>query len=475
VSFNGGPATWGELEAVLSGRAVPDPGPSSRRREAYSAPAGSRGRSEPGDVAYAELHCHSNFSFLDGASHPEELVEAAAALGLDAIAITDHDGMYGVVRFAQAARELGVRTVFGAELSIGLSGPQNGTADPEGEHLLLARGLEGYRRLSQVIATAQLTGQDQGRPVYDLDALVEQTRGHVVALSGCRKGAVRRALHAGDVAGAAQALERLVGWFGRDAVYAELVDHAMPVDSRRNDLLAGIAHEAGVATVATNAVHYARPERGRLADAMAAVRARRSLEEMAGWLSPASTACLRSGAEMAARMRRYPGVVARAARLGAECAFDLALVAPKLPPFDVPPGHTEDSYLRMLVRDGARQRYGEPGSAAYRQIEHELEIISQLGFPGYFLVVWDIVRFCRENSIFCQGRGSAANSAVCYALSITNADPVAYSLLFERFLHRIKGTRAGLGTAELVTHLQAVAGRAGELPAQIRSSSTAES
>jgi error-prone DNA polymerase len=203
-------------------------------------------------------------------------------------------------------------------------------------------------------------------------------------------------------------------------------------------VLQHIAHKLGVATVATNAVHYAQPAQGRLAAAMAAVRARRSLEEMAGWPPPASTACLRSGSEMAFRMRRYPGAVRRAAVLGVELAFDLALVAPKLPPFDVPPGHTEDTYLRELTYTGARRLYGDPADArqAYQQIEHELAIISELGFPGYFLVVWDIVRFCREHDILCQGRGSAANSAVCYALGITLADPVRYWLLFERFLHR---------------------------------------
>jgi error-prone DNA polymerase len=221
--------SWSELERVLSGR-PPGNGPEkeihgdggdspawTRRRERYTAPAGG---GSPGstDLAgaevrtpYAELHCHSNFSFLDGASHPEELVEAAALLGLDAIAITDHDGMYGVVRFAEAAKELGVRTVFGAELSLGLREPQNGIADPEGEHLLLlATGTTGYARLCRTITSGQLADDsEKGRPVYDLAEVVEETADDCVVLTGCRKGAVRAALLRDGPAAAFAELTRL--------------------------------------------------------------------------------------------------------------------------------------------------------------------------------------------------------------------------------------------------------------------------
>ncbi len=167
------------------------------------------------------------------------------------------------------------------------------------------------------------------------------------------------------------------------------------------------------------------------------MRARRSLDELDPWLPAAGGAYLRSGAEMARRFARYPGAVERAAEIGRAAAFDLALVAPSLPPFPCPDGHTEMSYLRELVEKGATRRYGPPGrrdTLAWRTIDHELDVIEALGFPGYFLVVWDIVEFCRENDIYCQGRGSAANSAVCYALGVTKADAVSLGLLFERFL-----------------------------------------
>lgn len=188
--------------------------------------------------------------------------------------------------------------------------------------------------------------------------------------------------------------------------------------------------------MATTAAHFAAPPRRRLAMAMAAVRSRQSLDEAAGWLAPTGGAHLRSGAEMAALFSLYPEAVSGAADLGRECAFDLKLIAPKLPPFDVPAGHTEASWLRELTMVGALERYGPPEGApkAYKQLEHELAIIEGLNFPGYFLVVHDIVSFCKNNDILCQGRGSAANSAVCYAIGITNVDPVRNKLLFERFL-----------------------------------------
>ena len=452
MGWNNPPVRWADLERALSGRPG---GPSSGHRDEENpgdggdSPAWTRHRDpyEPPPlqppaqtqprIPYAELHCHSNFSFLDGASHPQELVEEAARLGLDAIAITDHDGMYGVVRFAEAARELGVRTVFGAELSLNLTAPQNGIPDPEGEHLLvLARDPEGYRRLSRVISDAQIRGREKGKPIYDLDAVAAAAGGHWVVLTGCRKAAVRRALERDGPAGAARQLRRLIELFGADHVTVELTAHGLPEDTERNDQLAKLAAAHGLDTVATTAAHYATPSRHRLATALAAVRARRSLDEMDGWLPAAATAHLRSGEEMAERFARWPGAVERAAALGRECAFDLHLVAPDLPPFDVPGEHTEVSWLRELTWLGAATRYGSyderPG--AYHQIEHELAIIEEKNFPGYFLIVHDIVAFCRRADIFCQGRGSAANSAVCFALGITSVDAVAMDLLFERFL-----------------------------------------
>ncbi len=393
-------------------------------------------------MAYAELHAHSNFSFLDGASHPEELAAEAVRLGLSALALTDHNGLYGVVRFAEAARAFGLPTVFGAELTIsgaGVSPLRTGMPDPDGTHLVvLARDPEGYARLSRVIAEAHLAGGEKGKPIITLDNLADRHGGHWHILTGCRKGVPATALTTGGPTAAARALDHLIGRFGRDHLAVELWDHGNPIDATRNDVLALLATERGVAPVATNNVHYATPTRFPLATALAAVRARRTLEDLEGWLPPSATACLRGEAEQQRRFARWPGAVERAADLAAGCAFDLRLVAPRLPYFPVPSGHTEQTWLTELVRRGATERYGPRGAervrGAWAQLDHELTVIGELGFPGYFLTVWDIVMFCRRQDIFCQGRGSAATSAVCYALGITNVDAVSLGLLFERFL-----------------------------------------
>ncbi|AWG71885.1 error-prone DNA polymerase [Mycobacteroides abscessus] len=405
----------------------------SRRRQPYEPPPQERGRSV---VPYAELHAHSAFSFLDGASLPEEMAQEAARLGLKALAITDHNGFYGVVRFAEAAKELGLPTVFGAELSLGGQGNTE-----ESVHLLvLARGQEGYRRLSRQMSAAHLSGgtpkDRKGKPRFDIDVLTEAAGGHWHILTGCRKGQVRRALASGGPAAAERALADLVDRFGADRVSIELSRHGHPDEDERNAHLAALASRFGVGVIATTAAHFATPQRRRLAMAMAAVRARKSLDDVAGWLDPVGGAHLRSGDEMARLFSHCPEVVTAAAELGEACAFDLKLIAPELPPFDVEDGHTEASFLRKLAIEGAARRYGPRAGAeeAYVQIEKELNIITRKGFPGYFLVVYDIARFCRANDILCQGRGSAVNSAVCYALGVTSIDPVAEGLLFERFM-----------------------------------------
>ena len=449
MGWDNPPISWRELERRLSGNVTRRPGGDLPVTDLHRfAPRDTRDAAMP----WAELHCHSSYSFLDGASSPAELVAEACRQGVQALAITDHDGMYGVPQFAQAAARwkeqsgAAFGTIFGAELSLGprsyrpsTADARAGAPDPEGEHLLvLARDPEGYRRLCTVISAAQLAGGEKGRPVYDRDALAEAHGGHWMVLTGCRKGAVPAALAAGGPEAALAELRAMTGMFGPGNVMAELTFHDQPGDDERNEALAGLAEVARIGVVASGNVHYAAPARARLAEALAAVRARRSLEEMDGWLAASGAAYIRSGAEMSHRLRRFPGVQERTVELARSCAFDFGVLAPGLPDFDVPAGYTEMSWLRTLVAEQAQKRYGPPGAewepGAYRQIEHELSVIEELRFPGYFLLVHDIVRFCENRNILCQGRGSAANSAVCYALGITSVDAVRHGLLFERFL-----------------------------------------
>ncbi|NPC44078.1 error-prone DNA polymerase [Nocardioides sp. zg-1230] len=433
MGWNNPQMHWKELERRLSGLPGADDAPVSRRKRASTE---ARSIERPAAVTpYAELHCHSHFSFLDGASSPAELVEEAVRLGLHALAITDHDGFYGAPMLAEAAAAYDLPTVFGAELSLGLSGPQNGVPDPEGSHLLvLARGVEGYHRLAAAMTDAHLRGDEKGRPVYDLDELAEQGRGHWVVLTGCRKGDVRQALATGGEAAAAEALDRLTSLFGLEHVLVELSPR--PGADTTNASLAGLAAVHGLDVVAAGNVHHATPQRHRLASAMAAVRARRSLTDLDGWLDLSGSAHLRTGAETAAALPTYAHAVARSVTLADELAFDLRKASPALPKRQIPEGHTADSWLRVLAERGFAERYaGVPHEAEARErLEHELRIIAEKDFAGYFVIVHDIVAFARERKILCQGRGSAASSAVCYALGITAVDAVFYKLPFERFI-----------------------------------------
>ncbi|NNE75142.1 MAG: error-prone DNA polymerase [Acidimicrobiales bacterium] len=462
MGWNNPPRPWHEVERVLSDRPpdpfAPDPfapDPFAPAPNGGDSPAWSRKRvpyekrpkppAVPSATPYAELHCHSNFSFLDGASHPEELVEEAVRLGLTALALTDHNGFYGIVRFAEAARAHGLPTVFGAEVVLAdTADPNDGrnlldrSVAPHPQLVVLARDPTGYAALARALSEAQMAGE-KGAPRLRFDRLAELgAGGHWKVLTAGRKGLVPASLVYDGPRAARRSLDSLIDAFGREQVVVEVWDHAQPLDSARNDALATMAIDAGVDIVATSNVHYHEPRRRALASALAAVRARGSLDEVDGWLPANAAAHLRSGDEQAQRFARYPGVVERAAEIGLECAFDLTLVAPDLPPYPCPSGHDEMSWLRELVHRGAAERYGPRGAervpGAYAQLDHELDLVESLHFPGYFLVVHDIVDFCRRVDIYCQGRGSAANSAVCYALGITNADAVSLGLLFERFL-----------------------------------------
>jgi len=451
MGWNNPPIPWAEFERRLSGRRTgqqTDERPSSRKRQKYVPQAIPE--TAEGVVPYAELHAHSNFSFLDGASSPEELLEEATRLNLHALGLTDHDGLYGVVHLAEAAEAYDrVKTVFGAELSLSLSKPQNGEPDPEGSHLVvLARRQEGYHRLASAITAGQLAGEEKGRPVYRLDELAEQAGGEWMVLTGCRKGDVRRALTHAEGAGGAEhgeraaerEIARLRELFGADNVLVELIDQGGPRDSTDNDILARIAGRLGLTTVATNNVHYASPLQYPLATAVAAVRARRSLDELDGWLPASGAAHLRSGAEMARRFARYPGAVERTVEVADDLSFRLRSARPRLPKLPVPEGHTPMSWLRELTWRGAAERYPDLDRtpAKRERIERELDVIEAKDFPGYFLIVYDIVRYARSQGILCQGRGSAANSAVCYLLGITAVDSIKYALPFERFLSSMR-------------------------------------
>ncbi len=430
---------------------------------------------------YAELHCHTNFSFLDGASHPEDLVERAIELGYEALTVTDHNGFYGVSRFWQAAKESGLPTIYGVE--IGLETNPDGAADPlaraetwdqerharskggkgrlrrgrsvrahgtkptdlpETDHLVLLAGSpDGYRSLSHLVTKAQMRGE-KDHPIYNRDDLaVAAANSDIHALTGCHAGAVPRAALNGDLGATIREAAKLQELFG-PRLHIEMWHHGMPEDDARNDLMWEVAQKLSLSTVATNQVHYHDRHDAYLSEVLAAIGGRRTLTAADGFRPASDERYLKSPDEMTSRFARYPGAVNRSAELGQRLAFDLGLVAPRLPDFPMP-GHFRDEmdYLRDLTWEGARDVY--PGSEdgidprARRRLEHELDIIERLEFPGYFLVVWDIINFAREQDIFCQIRGSGADSAVCRCIGLTRVDPIRLHLPFERFLSEERG------------------------------------
>jgi error-prone DNA polymerase len=388
---------------------------------------------------YAELHCRSNFSFLEGASHPEELVERAVALGLTALALTDRDGLYGAVRFAKAAKPSKLAALTGAELTLDAPELRPKRRDPTPlEHarfprlVLLAENEGGYANLARAISTAQMRGRkrDARLRLSDLDG---QSEG-LIALSASAAGYAEEALLRGDLAAARDRAAALRDLFpGR--FYLELQHHLRPEDARLVLAQAALAEDLGLPCVATNGAAYADACDATLCDVLACVKHKTTLQAAGTLLLPNHEFYLKSPAQMTRIFAPYPRALHNTLAIAERCVFRLERLAGQFPLFPVPPGESTHSYLRGLVFRGARRRYGEPlPSNVERQLEYELGIIARMDLAGYFLVVWDIARAAEELHVLAQGRGSAANSAVCYALGITAVDPVGMNLLFERFL-----------------------------------------
>jgi error-prone DNA polymerase len=390
---------------------------------------------------YAELHCRSNFSFLEGASHPEELVARAVELGLEAVALTDRDGLYGAVRFAKAAKPTPLGAIAGAELTLEVPDlrPKRRSAPTPEESarfprlVLLAEDERGYANVARAISNAQLRGKkrDARSRLADFDGKSDG----VIVLSGSRQGYVEEALARGDVATAERRAMTLRDLFG-GRFYLELQHHLRPDDARLVLAQIALAERLGIPYVATNGVAYASRDDARLCDVLTCIKYKTNLQSAGTLLLANAEFYLKSPAQMARLFAPYPKALRATLAIAERCRFRLEKLAGQFPLFPVPPEEpSTHSYLRTLVYRGAKRRYGEPlPSKVERQLEYELGIIARMDLAGYFLIVWDIARAAEELGVLAQGRGSAANSAVCYALGITAVDPVGMNLLFERFL-----------------------------------------
>jgi len=379
---------------------------------------------------FVELHAQSAFSFLEGADLPETLVAEAAACDMGAIALLDRDGVYGAPRLHRAAVDAGIKALVGAEITLA-----GGARLP-----LLVEDREGYQNLSRLITKMKLRAP-KGEAAARWDDLEAHASG-LVCLTGGARGPLAATIAAGDRDGARAELDRLAGIFGASNCFVEVQRHLDRRQERDLPRLVALARERQVPLLATNQPLYARSGGRALADVFACIREKTDLDHAGTRLAANGERSLKGEKELARLFRDLPDAVAASGELALRLAFTLKDLGYRFPEFPLPPGTTPQGYLAMLVDQGVRRRYGERGDLAQRarrQVQHELEIIARLDLAGYFLIVWDIVEFCRTHDILAQGRGSAANSAVCYALGITAVDPVKMELLFERFLSEARG------------------------------------
>ncbi len=396
---------------------------------------------------YVELHASSAFSFLDGASLPEALVERAAALGYSAVALLDRDGLYGAPRFHLAAKRAGLRAIVGTELTIAATRSSPTAARQEGRPAdgglraaaceprlftlpVLIESQEGYRNLSRLVTRMKLRAA-KGEGALSLDEIDGHAAG-LVALAG------RSAIN-GPRFGVGGLVDRLVGIFGASNLYIELQRHLLRDQESDNQALLDLASAFHVPVVATNGVRFAAPADRPLYDVLTCIRHKTTLESAGRKLSWNAERYLKAPDAMARLFADHPRAVAAASELADRLQYTMADLGYRFPRYPVPEGETMASFLRKITQAGARERYRPYHERARRQVERELDLIEKLDLAGYFLIVWDIVNYCRQQDILVQGRGSAANSAVCYSLGITAVDPVGMDLLFERFLSEERG------------------------------------
>ncbi len=381
---------------------------------------------------YIELHTASAFSFLQGASLPEALVDRAAALGYPALALLDRDGVYGAPRFHKAARAAGIKPMIGAELTIAGTAPAGRTGEAGPTFLLpvLCESASGYQNLCRLITRMKLNAP-KGEGALALED-VDGMTGGLVALVG------RPALDARRF-GVGGLLDRIVGMFGRDRTYVELQRHYRRDEEADNRILVDMADAFRVPVVATGGVRFAAPEHRPVFDVLTCLYHHTTLAQAGRRLSPNAERYLKSRDDMAALFSDRPDAIAHSGELADRLQYSMADLGYRFPDYPVASGDTQASFLRKIAEVGARNRYRPYHDRARAQVARELDLIEKLGLAGYFLIVWDIVNFCRQHDVLVQGRGSAANSAVCYSLGITAVDPVGMDLLFERFLSEERG------------------------------------
>jgi error-prone DNA polymerase len=371
---------------------------------------------------YIELHARSAFSFLRGSSSPEHLAFTAADLELPALALCDRDGVFGAPRFYGAARECGIRPIVGSELTM-----EEGSVLP-----VLVQSRNGYQNLCRLLSRARLRSPKNESSIRWSE--LSEFREGLICLTGDEEGPLQQALVTGDLLRADQCMASLKEVFGVDHLFVEIQRHAVRSEQWLNQRLCELADRHRIKLLATNGVLYGTSDRRTTLDVFTCARHHTHLDAAGRLLEPNAERHLKSALAISKLFPDLPHAVANTVAVDNEIEFTLENLGYQFPRFPVPEGETMDSFLQKVVWEGARQRYDKISERVRSQIEHELALIRKLEFSGYFLIVWDLVQYCRASEIMVQGRGSAANSAVCYSLGITAVDPVGGNLLFERFL-----------------------------------------
>ena len=387
---------------------------------------------------FAHLHLHTEYSILDGACRLDDALEAAGEMGMESLAITDHGVMYGALAFYEKAVERGIRPVIGSEVYVAPGGRlkrDTGLEEQPYHLVLLAMNNDGYLNLMRIV-TRGFTEGFYYKPRVDMEVLKEHAGG-LVALSACLKGEVQAQLLRGDGEAAAAAAERYTRTFGDGNFYVELMDHGIPEQAQVNGPLVELARRKGIGMVATNDVHYVRREDSRPHDHLLCIQTGKLVSETARLRFSTDEFYLKSASEMEALFPDYSEALSNTVEIAERCEVEITLDKVYLPRYKTPEGFDLNSYLESLAWEGVRERYGDPPSTeVVDRLDTELEVIEKLDFAGYFLIVWDFVKYAKEQGIKVgPGRGSAAGSLVAYALGITTIDPLKYSLLFERFLN----------------------------------------
>ncbi len=437
---------------ITGGRSV------ARYRERAAPPADTPAQADgagQGSAPYAELHCHTNYSFKEGASEAWDLLTTARDLGLKALAITDHDNVCGAMEFAQSAKTLGVKAIIGVELTLttglqGGNGPGPGADKALNHHItLLAENPAGYRNICLLVTRAHMDAAARSRPELNASLLPAHSAG-VVCLSGCRRSQIGELLMSGDYEGARDIASQYAGWFGKSNFYLELQQNLVRGDTPRNRLLARLARELGVGVVATNNVHYHTRERHRLNDALVAIQHNKTLEETHRERRPNDQSYLKAPGDMAALFAEYPDAIANTAAIADRCQLDLTKDRIyQFPDYPAPPGHTPISWLRKICEDGAVKKYGGVTEAVRERLDREFRLLEKHNLAGFLLQYHDIIKVAHQVQLDLgivdpdtrlgdqppgRGRGSSVALLAGYLIGLSHIDPLKHNLRLERFL-----------------------------------------